>query len=213
MNPKQTLIAAAIMLITSTCIIFLNKSNDLPIKKSLSHFPVKIGDWQGTTSRFSEKVYEILGVDDSVLINYYNDDHDEIQLYIGYYQSQRQGDIIHSPKHCMPGSGWDIIETSLIPLSLKNQNGETIRVIKLILKKDFQLQAALYWFNSRGRVINSEYTQKMYLVWDSIIKHRTDGSLVRLLSPITDQNEKKTIKRLKQFAEQIIPILNEFIPS
>lgn len=210
---KQTLIATLIMLITSTCLTYLKDTNDQPIKKSLSEFPTHIGNWQGARSRFDDKVYEVLGADDSILINYYNEKHENIQLYIGYYKSQREGDIIHSPKHCMPGSGWNIIETNLIPLNIKFQNEEPIKVIKLLLQNGIQRQVALYWFHSRGRVINSEYIQKIYLVWDSITKHRTDGSFVRLLSPVTDRNGINTTERLKKFTEQLIPILDDFIPT
>jgi EpsI family protein len=213
MKLKQTLIAATIMLTTSISLAYLKTSDDQPLKRSLSDFPTKIAEWQGTKSRFDEKVYEVLGVDDSTLVNYYNQNRENIQLYIGYYQSQREGDIIHSPKNCMPGSGWNIVSTSLMQLDLKYQNGNPIQVIKLVLQNGIQRQVALYWFHSRGRVITSEYTQKIYLVWDSITKHRTDGSFVRLVSPVTDQNESQTTERLKQFTEQLFPILNEFIPT
>lgn len=201
------------MVITSTSLSYLNNTDDQPLKKSLSEFPMQISEWQGTTSRFDDRIYEVLGVDDSIFVNYYNTNRENIQLYIGYYQSQRERNIIHSPKNCMPGSGWNITATSLVTLDLKNQNGESIKVIKLLLQNGIQHQVAFYWFHSRGRVITSEYTQKIYLVWDSITKHRTDGSFIRLLSPMKDRNESQTTERLKQFTKKIIPILNDFIPS
>ena len=210
---KQTLIAAAIMLSTGIGLPYLTDSNDQPLKRSLSEFPTQIGKWEGATTRFDEKVYKILGVDDSILANYSDSKGENIQLYIGYYQSQRAGEIIHSPKNCMPGSGWNIVETSIVPLGLKDNKGAPVKIIKLVLQKGIQRQIAMYWFHSRGRVISSEYSQKIYLVWDSITKHRTDGSFVRLLSKIRNQGEAQTTESLKQFAEQILPILNEYIPS
>jgi EpsI family protein len=214
MTFKQTLIAAAIMLLTSTSLPYLTPPDDQPLKKRLSDFPMQVGQWNGTKTRFDEKVYEILGVDDSVLVNYSNPKGDSIQLYIGYYQSQRAGQIIHSPKNCMPGTGWNIVESSLTSINLK-KNGQQIpsKVIKLVLKNGLQRQVALYWFHSRGRVISSEYFQKIFLVWDSITKHRTDGSFVRLLSEVTDQGEAQTSDDLKHFAEQILSMIDEFIPS
>ena len=201
------------MLLTSICLPYLTSSDDQPLKKGFSSFPMQIGDWRGTKNRFDQQVYTILGVDDSLLANYYNSKEKDIQLYIGYYKSQREGDIIHSPKNCMPGSGWNITDISLLALNLKRQDGSPIKVVKLVLQNGIQRQIALYWFHSRGRVINSEYAQKIYLVWDAITKHRTDGSFVRLMSSVTNQDEPKTTQRLKQFAEQILPILNNFIPS
>jgi EpsI family protein len=214
MTFKQTLIATAILLLTSTSLPYLTSSDDQPLKRRLSDFPMQVGQWNGTKTRFDERVYETLGVDDSVLVNYSDPEGESIQLYIGYYQSQRAGQIIHSPKNCMPGSGWSIVESSLISINLK-KNGQQVprKVIKLVLKKGTQRQVALYWFHSRGRIISSEYSQKIFLVWDSITKHRTDGSFVRLLSRITDHGEAQTSDNLKHFAEQILSVLDEFIPS
>jgi EpsI family protein len=213
MNLKNTIIATAIMLLTTISLPYLTDSDDQPLKKDLTEFPMVIGDWHGTTSRFDQRIYDVLGVDNSLLANYHNEKNVNIQLYIGYYKSQREGEIIHSPKHCMPGSGWNIVENSLLAIDLKDPNGQLIKVIKLNLQNGAERQVAMYWFHSRGRVINSEYMQKIYLVWDAITKHRTDGSFVRLISSTTDQGERQTTQYLKQFSELIFPILDEFIPT
>jgi len=92
-------------------------------------------------------------------------------------------------------------------------DGETnIKVIKLILVKGSQKQVVFYWFQSRGRIISSEYMQKIWLVYDSITKYRTDGSFVRLISPVIE-NEDKALEVLKEFTRAIYPHLNEYIPS
>jgi EpsI family protein len=213
MQFKQTFLIAAIMLFTSACIAYLSKANDQPLLRSFSTFPMHISNWQGATNRFDEKVYEVLGVDDSILANYRNEKGENVQLYIGYYESQREGEIIHSPKNCMPGSGWEILHTSLVPLGVKTKNGEPIKVIKMLLQNGAQRQVALYWFHSRGRVIASEYSEKIYLVWDAITKQRTDGSFIRLLSPVVGNDENQTTELLKQFTEQLFPILDQFIPA
>ena len=113
----------------------------------------------------------------------------------------------------MPGSGWNILRTSSEELTIPNTNPGKVRVIKLILEKGSQKQIVLYWFQSRGRFIASEYMQKIYLVTDSITRRRTDGTFVRLISPATDGNEGKTVNCLKDFAKLLIPILQEYIPS
>jgi len=213
MKIKQTLTIAAIMLLTSVCISYLSKVNDQPLVRNFSAFPMHISNWQGTTSRFDEKVYEVLGVDDSILANYRNEKGENIQLYIGYYSSQREGEIIHSPKNCMPGSGWKIMHTSQVPIGVSNEKGEPVKVIKLLLQNGPQRQVAFYWFHSRGRVVASEYSEKIYLVWDAITKQRTDGSFVRLLSPVEGYDEKQTTETLKRFTQQLFPILKEFIPA
>ncbi len=133
-----------------------------------------------------------------------------VNLYVGFYQSQKEGDIIHSPKNCMPGAGWNIIDTSIE--SVQIDHGKSVKVIRLLLEKGTEKQLVLYWFQSRGRIISSEYAQKIWLVVDSITRQRTDGSFVRLISTVKG-NEKRTLNRLKDFANIIFPILNEYIPS
>ena len=113
----------------------------------------------------------------------------------------------------MPGAGWNITKTSIEELNIPDTNPVKMKTIKLILQKGAQKQIVLYWFQSRGRIITSEYMQKIYLVIDSITRHRTDGSFVRLISPVQNGNEAKTLKDLKDFGGLLVPILNDYIPS
>lgn len=182
-------------------------------KKKFSTFPKQVGAWIGKESFFEQKIYDKLGVDDSVLISYKSNDTREVQLYVGYYESQREGDLIHSPKNCMPGSGWNITDTSLEEIIIPGNKTKKIKAIKLILEKGINRQVVLYWFQSRGRFIASEYWQKIYLVWDAIFKNRTDGSFVRLIAPVNDKGVESATDYLKSFAVAVIPILNEYIPG
>jgi len=210
---KQSLTASAIMILTAVFLSFINQSENTPMKKSFSTFPEQIGEWVSKEKKFEQEIYDVLGVDDSFLCDYRTSDGRQVQLYIGYYQSQRQGDLIHSPKHCMPGAGWNILQTSLEEVIIPNYTPGKIILAKLIIAKRHQRQVALYWFQSRGRFISSEYMQKIYLVFDSITRHRTDGSFVRLIAPIINDDEEKTTKKLKNFVKLLIPILQEYLPS
>ena len=210
---KRSIIVSLLMVSTGFYIFFISHGEAVPLRKTFSIFPKKIDGWIGREEFFDEKIYKILGVDDSILISYHNSDGKNVQLYTGYYHSQREGDIIHSPKNCMPGSGWNIIETSFENLTISGDTHKRIRVIKLILEKGISKQVALYWFQSRGRFISSEYWQKIYLVWDAIFKNRTDGSFVRLIAPIQNEDVELTSGYLKLFAENMIPILGEYLPK
>ena len=151
MSFKRTIIAACIMILTLLSLRYISHSETIHPNKPLNTFPTKIGDWSGTEERFDAEVYEILGVDDSVLINYQGPKRRTVQLYVGFYQSQKEGDLIHSPKNCMPGGGWNIVQSSLEELTIPDSNPGRIKVIRLVLEKQVQRQIALYWFQSRGR--------------------------------------------------------------
>ena len=210
---KRTIIASSLMIFTLIFLSFMSHGKDVPVKKPFSTFPKMIGEWVGRESFFEQKVYEILGVEESVLISYKNSDGREVQLYVGYYESQREGDLIHSPKHCMPGSGWEITQTSLEEMTILGDKRKKIKMIKLILEKGIHRQVVLYWFQSRGRFISSEYLQKIYLIWDAIFKNRTDGSFVRLIAPLHREGMEYTLDYLKTFAQKLIPVLEEYIPG
>ena len=207
---KNTLIAAGIMLLTAALLGFVQQSGETQPTKPLSGFPLQIGDWQGQTARFDSRVYDKLGVDDSFLANYRDENGGVVNLYIGFHNSQKEGDLIHSPKNCMPGAGWGIARTAYEQVA--SRRGDA-KVIKLILTKGAEKQVVLYWFHSRGRIIHSEYWQKIYLVIDSITRHRTDGSFVRLIAPVRGGDIDQTTARLKGFAAQLMPLLDEYLPS
>ena len=208
----RILVACALMVSTLLAVRSFSQVKDFNTKKPLSTFPKKIGNWVGTEEHFPEKIYQVLGVDDSFLCTYFDPKGREIQLYIGFYKSQRKGDLIHSPKHCLPGSGWNITEASNIVIDTGFSKPKTIKAIKLRVEKGKSKQVTLYWFQSRGRFISSEYMQKIYLVWDSILRNRTDGSFIRLISPVYD-SEKETVAMMKDFAKKLVPILNQYLPS
>ncbi|PID78169.1 MAG: EpsI family protein [Deltaproteobacteria bacterium] len=191
---------------------FAEKSEIVRPNQNFDLFPEKIGVWSGKKEYFDNRVYDVLGVDDSVFINYKNTENKFIQLYIGFYQSQKKGDLIHSPKNCMPGAGWNIVESVIEKVRIESL-GKDIKVIKLILKKGRAEEVMLYWFHSRGRIISSEYMQKIWLVIDSITKGRTDGSFVRFIAPVYDGKEKEATALLKSFINQVYPYLKEYIPS
>lgn len=211
MTYRRTIIIISILLLTFFVTGVATQSEKIAPNKPFDQFPLEIEDWVGKKGELNDKVYNILGVEDYILANYYKGDTDMINLYVGFYQSQKEGDIIHSPKNCMPGTGWNITRTSIESVSL-GEGKETIKVIKLLLQRGPEKQVVLYWFQSRGRIIASEYMQKIWLVIDSIFKHRTDGSFVRLISPVI-KDEPTTTQVLKEFAKRVYPILTEHIPS
>lgn len=212
-STQRALAACTLMLATFFLLKFLSSSEEVKPNKPFATFPTTMGEWKGKEERFDESIYNALGVDDSFLGNYYSPDGRYVQLYIGFYQSQKEGDLIHSPKNCMPGAGWNITGTELVEVDMPNFKEGKASVIQLFLQKGDQKQLVLYWFQSRGRIINSEYLEKIYLVVDSITRHRTDGSFVRLIAPVVDNNEAQCLDSLKAFIRELSPYLLEYIPS
>jgi EpsI family protein len=211
---SRAIITSCLMLFTLGFIMFLSESEAIPPRKAFRDFPKTISQYTGQEARFDQEIYDVLGVDDSVLISYKSSAGEAIQLYVGYHNSQQEGDLMHSPKNCLPGSGWDITETALEDIVFPSPDEEKIGAIRLLIKKGISQQVVLYWFQSRGRFISSEYMQKVYLVLDAITKNRTDGAFVRLMAPVTTgETVETTTETLKAFAGNLIPVLEEYLPG
>ena len=133
-----------------------------------------------------------------------------IWLYIGYYQSQRTGATYHSPKNCLPGAGWQFIDSEYVSVSLPQTTSVTIN--KVLIQKGLDQQVILYWYQDRGRTVASEYWAKAYMIWDAMTINRTDGSLVRIAIPVIKSPEEAYLQGL-QFLQDVWPSLVEYLPA
>lgn len=202
-----------VVLLLGGTIIYTNvmsHGEPVPITRPLKEFPEQIGDWKSTTHFFSKEVYDILGVDDSTLRNYRDDNGNLISLYIGYYESQKEGEIIHSPKNCMLGSGWQPLEISRIEIDTPSGK---IPLSKMIVEKGLQKEIVLYWYQTSTDVIANEYLQRINFVWDAIRYNRTNAAFIRFTSPVLNNDYEKTIQIEIDFIKEVIPLLNNFLPQ
>lgn len=179
-------------------------------RELLPGFPLSIDEWRGVDAApLDLDTMRVLGVDDYVLRAYAAGAH-EVGLYIGYYRSQRQGDAIHSPMNCLPGAGWVPVEAGR--LRLASAGGAEVN--RYLIQKGEDRQVALYWYQGRGRTVASEYWSKAFLVWDAARRNRTDGALVRVLSPVARGDSPDAAeRRAEAFAGLIFPKLASFIPE
>lgn len=210
MEIKRAVLTSIILFLPFIMLKHAKVSQEINLRKSFKDFPLKIDEWSGKKGFLSEKTIKVSGVDEYLLIDY---THEKklIQIYIGYYKSQKKGDLIHSPKNCLPGSGWHI--ESVKPDKIRvNKLKKELNVTRLKLSKPGRSVIAYYWFNSRGRVISNEYMQKFWLVFDSIIKRRTDGAIVRITLPVV-LTQSESIDDLNGFINSAYPIIKEFLPQ
>jgi len=103
-------------------------------------------------------------------------------VYVGYYERQVQGKTIHSPKNCLPGAGWEVLETARVPLS-KESSALGNRVL---LANGRARALVYYWYQGRGRIESSEYRVKWDLLRDAAMHGRTEESLVRIVVPLPE---------------------------
>ena len=156
----------------------------------------------------------MLGVKDYIQYNYANQQGDQLNLYIGYYDAVGVTGTYHSPKNCLPGGGWGIAEVKKVPLQLGGTNrGKPVTIAEMLIQNGSEYQVVLYWYQNRGRIIYSEYWEKIYLVLDALFKGRRDGSFVRIMMHVQNGNIQGTEEKAKQFAERVLVLLQDYLPG
>ena len=185
---------------------------NVPSYQQLSDFPSKLGAWQGIPRYLSPGEQKVLGPGEFLLRDYSRSSSEPpVNLFIAFYPSQRSGDVIHSPQNCLPGSGWTPMQTERVPLALPQ--GGNITVNRTVIAQGLDRQLVYYWYQAHGRVTPSEYWAKIYLVTDAVRLNRTDGSMVRVVTPIpSDSSEKAAEDRARSFINLVLPQLDRFIP-
>jgi EpsI family protein len=188
------------------------RSEIFPSRLPLKQFPQQLNGWTGTDVPIDQDVLNILGPGDFLLRIYQNTQKAQyVDLFIAYFRSQRAGDTIHSPQHCLPGSGWAPIENKRITLNLPGH--DPFPANRYLIAKGDARQLVLYWFWAHDRGVASEYWAKFYLVTDSIKMNRSDGSLVRITTPMyPGETADAAQQRILPFAGDISPLLDSYIP-
>jgi exosortase D (VPLPA-CTERM-specific) len=185
----------------------------IPARQSLTSVPSQIDGWTGTDEQIDQETLDILGHPEYLLRDYVNktDPQPWINLYMVYFPSQKAGDKIHSPQHCLPGAGW--IPTSRSVVQLVRPDGSSMPVNRYVVSKSLERQLVLYWFQAHGRVVASEWKAEYYLISDSIHMNRSDGGMVRLMTPMLDgESADEAQARMMKLGSQFLPIIDNYIP-
>jgi EpsI family protein len=200
------LVGASLLLHTA------NHGEPFIARQPLSDLPYTLGKgaWKGQEHPLQQRIVQAVGVSDYTNRIYFDNAGAPVELYVGYYATQRTGDTIHSPKNCLPGSGWEPIHSGYAAITAPG--GHDVLVNEYVIQKDQNTELVFYWYQGRGRVIASEYAGKFWMVADAISRNRTDGALVRLVTPLNG-DETQARARLESFARDLFPDLDKLIPN
>lgn len=184
----------------------------VPIKQSLDQFPLQVGQWSGVRETMEQQFIDELDFSDYVMVTYRDRQNQTVHFYTAYYENQQKGESIHSPESCLPGSGWKFSRAEEVALAAGN--GASLRVNRVVMEKEGERQLAYYWFAQRGRVLTKLYQLKLYNFWDALTRQRTDGALIRVITPIAGSEKPEDAEaRIRSFLNEAIPLLPEFIPN
>ena len=185
-----------------------------PARSSFAEFPMQLGGWTGHPESLEGIYLDALALDDYLLADYTGGSSPPVNLYIAYYDSQRKGEAVHSPRSCLPGGGWQLRDFGQRTLTNVRVNGQPIPVNRSVIELGDQRELVYYWFQQRGRAMTNEFAVKWYLFSDALTRHRTDGALIRLITPLpSGGDEQAADRRLGEIAARIAPTLSRYVPN
>ncbi len=186
-----------------------------PPRASLASFPLVIDDWRGSEGRIAQNFLDILRLDDYLLADFRQTGvAPEVNLYVAYYEAQNERASIHSPEVCIPAGGWEITDLRKRTVTDVGTPSGELAVNRLVIAKGLEQQLVYYWFELRGRQMTEEYTIKLANLWDGITQRRTDGALVRVMTPVARGEDPDVAdRRLQGFVRSMYPQLTSHVPD
>lgn len=201
----QRLITIALLLaMTFGAWRWLNRDSGLSAP-DLERLPTKIGNWQTVRQGgLSQETLKILRADGVLMRDYELAPECRVQLFIAYYRAQHAGESMHSPRNCLPGSGWETMSSSSVLVDMGK--GRRQKINRYLVEKGGNQMLVMYWYQEHDRIVADEYSGKMYLMWDSIHDKRRDGALVRFSTPVRDGlSESQAAEQIAKFIQFASP--------
>ncbi|MGA2131077.1 MAG: exosortase C-terminal domain/associated protein EpsI [Bryobacteraceae bacterium] len=204
-----------IVLLAQTGLFYAaSRGEKLPAGPPLDQFPANLPNWQEVENYpVEQEIRDQLKADD-LLNRVYKSPSSRagVDLFVAYFKTQRTGQSPHSPKNCLPGSGWEPEATGSLDVAVIGQP-EPIRINRYVVSHGDEKSVVLYWYQSQRRVIASEFSAKFWLVMDSIRYHRSDTALVRVTVPVIEHDQNAATQLGISFVQTMFPVLKSYLPA
>jgi EpsI family protein len=212
-KPARTLTVLLLLQIGAFYAI-ASRSEIVPEIKPLRLFPSGIGAWRMEQDLPIEAdVQQVLRADDTVNRLYVEPATGRgVYFFIGYFKTQRYGQAPHSPKNCLPGSGWEPVETGTVPIQVPGR-AEPLVANRYVVERGGEKSIVIYWYQSHSRAVASEYEAKFWLVMDAVRYRRSDTSLVKLVIPVGAEGTEIATRSGIQFIQSAFPVLEQWLPA
>lgn len=206
----RMLVVGVVLLLSSWAVRAVGHGAPVELRQPFSQFPDRLDTWRGENLRFSARVEDKLGVADYVSKIYRAGSKTFAHFYVGFYPSQRHGEMIHSPKNCLPGNGWYIAKRDTTVVDISPYPPFTVN--SYIVENGIDRQLVVYWYQqSGGRIVTNEYIGRVYLVLDSLTKNRSDAALIRVSVPF-EEDPAAAARTALDFLQAAYPALMRFLP-
>lgn len=191
-----------------------SRRENVPAHKQLENFSFPSNSWNMLQdSKLDAETLEVLKADDTLSRLYANRQTGKYAtLFVAFFETQRTGKVPHSPKNCLPGSGWSSSQSGTTEIQVPGE-AQPIHVNQYVVSRGQNQSVVFYWYQSRNRVIASEYSAKIYTVADAIRYNRSDTALVRVVVEVADGNIKEAEQTGTSFVQSFFEPLKNYLPA
>jgi len=210
LNRKYLVILIILMAVLSVYTYILRYRNPEPAGiPRLDLIPESVNGYRSESFRMSEDALKVLG-SDTTLARVYHRGRRELEFFMGFFRKQHKNSQIHSPKHCYPGSGWDIIRENHIQL----EPGERVFPARSLLISDGETKRfVIYWFNINGRSVTNEFALKWHQLKFSLLGRTQAAAFIRFSVILPPAEEEKARNELIELAERIYPAIERSLAN
>ncbi|MFX0547410.1 VPLPA-CTERM-specific exosortase XrtD [Roseovarius sp. S1116L3] len=214
---SRGLIAAAVLTLAVSAgwVLQQGKEPEAVDRDPFSLYPRQVGEWSGTFSMLDSDIERVLGASDYLAAFYRHPEEPvPVELFMAFYDKQTEGSGIHSPEVCLPVGGWEIYSFEAVPVDMDGTGYGSFEVNRAVIQKGLSEQLVYYWFEQRGKRMTNDFKAKMSVVYDSLTIDRTDGAIVRYITPILkNEPEGAADARLQRLMRETLPKLPRFVPE
>ncbi len=198
--------ALALVLVAGQMAHRLAQAPAVPLLQSFDNFPLQLGAYQGRRAYLDEAMARAVGADAYLEANYSSAEQGTVALWIAYFESQsmKVEGRIHSPLVCLTGGGWSILESKIVDVA------PGLQVRYLLMEQAGSREVVYYWYLQQGYWLAGEYSSRLFMGWNGLVKRRNDGAMVRLITP-AGPDVAQARERLAAFARLLVPVLPQFI--
>src|SRR5258708_23390043 len=212
LKSRATLIRSAFLSIQGSLFYGYSRGETPPVARSLETFPTDLGKWRMCEQGVMEReIKEVLRADDYVTRDYAASNAEVANLFVAFFKTQRAGQTPHSPKNCLPGSGWVWTVSDAIPVTVTGRE-TPIEINRYVIAKGEDKAVVLYWYQSRDRVVAKEYQAAAYVAWDALRHNRTDTSIVKVTVRIINNHEETATQTGVDFIHSFFPTFRQYVP-
>ena len=213
LKSRAALILTGFLIIQGSLFYGFSRGETPPVAKPLEAFPTELGKWHMIQQGVMEpEIKDVLRADDYVTRDYAASASQVANMFVAFFKTQRAGQTPHSPKNCLPGSGWVWTVSDTIPVTVPGREAP-IEINRYVISKGEDKAVVLYWYQSRDRVVAKEYQAAAYVAWDALRYNRTDTSIVKVTVRIVNNQEEVATQTGVDFIQSFFATLRQYFPA